>query len=251
MKVRTDLLCLTLAMAFFAVYPQLDLSVSNWFYSAEEGFFLRDQWWVLLIYRGTELAVGALALCLLGILLAAATQSSEWARRNAKAAGFLFMALLLGPGLVVNGAFKSHWGRAKPATVEAFGGDRHYTAPLVPSDQCSRNCSFVSGHASIGFALFGFYWLQRQRHRAWLTAALGGGALVGFVRIVQGGHFLSDVIFSGLAVWYSIRALDAVWHNGTALRARVARYALSQWPDPGATLQRWAEHGRAATKAEG
>lgn len=251
MKVRTDLLCLALAMAIFAVYPQLDITVSHWFYDGRDGFFLRDAWWVVLIYRGTEVLVAAAALGLIGVLVAAATGRNEWARRNAKAAGFLFMALLLGPGLVVNGAFKKHWGRAKPASVEIFGGDKRYTAPLVPSDQCTRNCSFVSGHASIGFALFGLYWLQRQRHRAWLTAAIGGGAVVGFVRIVQGGHFLSDVIFSGLAVWYSIRALDAFWYDGTAARARIARLALSLWSDPPATLQRWADQGRVATKAEG
>jgi lipid A 4'-phosphatase len=211
MRGRWDVAALIVALAFFALFPRLDLTITHWVYDPVGGFFLRDRWWIQLIYHGTEVFVALLALSTLTALSVAALQRGTWARRNARAAGFLLLAFVCGPGLVVNGIFKSHWGRAKPASVQQFGGDWRYTAPLVPADQCTRNCSFVSGHASIGFALFAFGWLLPRRRRSWFALAGVCGAIIGAVRIAQGGHFFSDVIFSGFAVWFSTLALHAVW----------------------------------------
>ncbi|MCK5489778.1 MAG: phosphatase PAP2 family protein, partial [Gemmatimonadetes bacterium] len=40
----------------------------------------------------------------------------------------------------------------------------------------------------------------RRRNRIFVAAA-ALGLVAGFGRIVQGGHFLSDVVFSGIAVF--------------------------------------------------
>ena len=117
-------------------------------------------------------------------------------------------SMALGPGLLANTVFKDHWGRARPAQIEAFGGSHHFTPAPLPAAQCARNCSFVSGHAALGFSLVAFAFLLppgRRRHRG-IAAALGFGALVGLVRIAQGGHFLSDVVYAGLLVCRHDRA---------------------------------------------
>ena len=140
---------------------------------------------------------------------------------------YLALAFVLGPLLIVNAGFKDHWGRARPQAVQAFGGTSQYSAPLRPSDQCARNCAFVSGHAAFGFFL-GAPWLICDRRRRWQWLALGLAMGVGFglARVLQGRHFPSDVVFAFFAVhlgnllarWLSYRMLPArlpVEHGGT------------------------------------
>jgi lipid A 4'-phosphatase len=43
----------------------------------------------------------------------------------------------------------------------------------------------------------------RTWRRRWTLIGLTAGALVGLGRIMQGGHYLSDVVFSFYAVWLS------------------------------------------------
>ena len=102
---------------------------------------------------------------------------------------------------MVNTLLKDNWGRPRPSTIVEFSGPNHYVPPLLPSDQCPENCSFPSGHAALGFWLVAFAFLAPpRRRRPAMVAALVFGGLVGLVRIAQGGHFLSDVIFSGVIV---------------------------------------------------
>jgi lipid A 4'-phosphatase len=118
-----------------------------------------------------------------------------------RAAGFVLASLALGPGLVVNVLLKDNWGRPRPSTIAEFGGPNHYVPAFIPSDQCLDNCSFSSGHAALGFWMIAFAMLVSPRWRPLaLLAAVGFGAAVGLVRIAQGGHFLSDVIVSGVII---------------------------------------------------
>ena len=105
---------------------------------------------------------------------------------------FVLLCLTIGPGLVSNLLFKSHWGRARPVQIEQFGGTRLYTPPLLIADQCqSRNCSFVSGEASTIYSLFfalAFIATGPYRRKLIVIGILSGST-AGFVRILQGGHF--------------------------------------------------------------
>ena len=111
---------------------------------------------------------------------------------------FLLFTLAIGPGLIVNTILKDHWGRARPFHVKEFGGDRKFTAAFVISDQCKTNCSFVSGDAAIGYFGLAFLFVARRRRILISSGAVLAGTLIGLVRMAQGAHFLSDVIFSGV-----------------------------------------------------
>ncbi|HVO96350.1 MAG TPA: phosphatase PAP2 family protein, partial [Terriglobales bacterium] len=113
---------------------------------------------------------------------------------------FLLLALALGPGLLVNVVLKSHWGRARPIEVSAFGGLRDFSPAYVIAKQCRHNCSFVSGDAAMGYYLMVFLFIARKRAGAVALGLVGvlTGSVIGLVRIAQGAHFLSDVIFAGL-----------------------------------------------------
>jgi lipid A 4'-phosphatase len=189
------------AAALFSLFPGIDLWASGLFYRVDGGFFLGQAWPMRAVYAGIPYVTAAVAIGVPALYLAGLWQRRPVWRIDGRAAVYLLLALALGPGLLVNAALKDHWGRARPSQVTEFGGHQDFTPALVPADQCQRNCSFPAGHPSIAFYFVSFAFLAAPRRRpAAIGAALAGGALVGAARLAQGGHFLSDVVFSGLLV---------------------------------------------------
>ncbi|MFN7094324.1 MAG: phosphatase PAP2 family protein, partial [Burkholderiales bacterium] len=104
--------------------------------------------------------------------------------------------------------FKDHWGRARPIQVTEFGGSKRFTPMGVITNQCERNCSFVSGHASVGFYLMAFAWVTKQNRKIWFFLGWFVGMVIGGLRIWQGGHFLSDVIVAGMLIHMTCSLLN-------------------------------------------
>lgn len=207
---RAPVVATLTAAAVLAAFPVIDLRASGLFYRAGEGFYLRDAWWAVALYESIPVIAvlfGGGSLLLLVYGLVRRRQAGPFSSRFLL---FVLAALAVGPGLVVNAGFKDHWGRARPRDVVEFGGERQFTPALVPTDQCRRNCSFVAGHPSVMYwlAAFGFAVATRRRRRIFLAAA-ALGLLAGLGRIVQGAHFLSDVVFSGIVVFAVIGVLAA------------------------------------------
>jgi len=186
----------------FLVFPQLDLRVSGWFYTDDAGWYLGKNPFVLFVYHGAEYIAWVIGLTLLGVYGLGHLRKSWVPAQWRATAAFVLLSTLVGPMLVINAGFKEHWGRAKPHDVAEFGGEAQYSAALRPAQQCDSNCSFPSGHATVGYAFLAFALVWHRRRRFWLIAGTSLGLAVGAVRIVQGGHFLSDVLFSGFIVWF-------------------------------------------------
>lgn len=188
----------------FSVYPELDLLVSGAFFNAEQGFVGDHNALIQAIYKGVPLMSRAIMIGLFIAIFAYGFQRCATGRRRRIQVAYLLGALALGPGLVIDVALKDYWGRARPAKVQEFGGTKTFTPALVPTDQCHNNCSFVSGHASAGFYLVSLGFLGgAAARRRWTLIGLAVGAAFGFGRITQGGHFLSDIVFSFYATWFS------------------------------------------------
>jgi len=191
------------AIALALLAPDLDVATSRLFYDPQYGFHLGD-WLPLRLVEGSVPWI--VRLLVIGAVIAAGwlwlRGRAVW-RLDGKALLFLVAAMALGPGLLANTVLKDHWGRARPSQIEEFGGARQFTPAPLPAAQCERNCSFVSGHAALGFSLVAFAFLLppgRDRTTA-IAAALGFGALVGLGRMAAGRHFLSDVAFAGLLMF--------------------------------------------------
>ena len=195
----------------FALWPKLDLVVARAL-RGDGGFVGNPQPVVRAVYEAVPwmgraaflLGVGLWVLWLCGWRVT----TPRWRRRL-----FLVtLSMLLGVGLLVNGALKEGWGRARPVAVQPLGGSAEFTPAMRPAAQCRTNCSFVSGHAATGFALgaAGLLGAPATRRRL-LLLGLGAGLLVGLGRMSQGAHFLSDVLFSGLVMWGTHLALRAAW----------------------------------------
>ena len=210
-----------LAAAVFSVWPGIDLWISGLFHDGEDFIEVEalETARHLIWSASTVTALGALALWMAWLPLGreASVPGRLW--------GWIAALYLIGPGLVVNGLLKEHWGRARPAYV--FRGEAEFTAPLVVTDQCPSNCSFVSGEASAAVALAivlaTLAWSslgRRGRVRAVAILGVVAGA-AGFMRVLTGRHFLSDVVFAGFVT--AVVAAALWW----AMRVGPARDALS------------------------
>jgi lipid A 4'-phosphatase len=201
---RTGLL-IALALAavvglLFGIYPELDLDlVRPFFVPAADGFPANVDPVLSALRDLSRLVVTLLAapavLAMVGKLV--------WPRRPmlmpGRAALLMVATLALAPGLVTNILLKSHWGRPRPIDVAEFGGDQHFVPWWDPRGDCPTNCSFVAGEPSGAFWTLAPAALVPPAWRALATAAaLAFGAGIGLVRMAGGGHFFTDVAFSGL-----------------------------------------------------
>ncbi|MGQ3673413.1 phosphatase PAP2 family protein [Xanthobacter sp. TB0136] len=153
----------------------------------------------------------------------------------ARAAILLALTMAAGPGLLVNGIFKETWDRPRPVHVEQFGGTHGYQPWYDPTGSCSSNCSFVSGEGALSFWMLAPASLVPPgplRILA-LSGAVAFGVLVGGLRIGFGGHFFTDVVFSGVLV-VTLIALTRYWlydrrnaPTDTRVERTIARAGLS------------------------
>jgi lipid A 4'-phosphatase len=190
--------------ALFLLWPEIDLRTSAAFYTEGAGFSGERNAFVMALYRGIPMMSNAIIIGLFIALFAYMFQRGQQGARRRIQVGYLITALILGPGLLIDVVLKDHWGRARPVKVTEFGGAATFSPAIIPSDQCGRNCSFVSGHASAGFYFVSLGFLGGAvARRRWTLIGLGLGGIFGFGRIAQGGHFLSDVVFSFYATWFA------------------------------------------------
>jgi membrane-associated PAP2 superfamily phosphatase len=172
----------------------LDVDIERRFY---DGGFVHanDQPWEGL-YRYGVVPAWVVAVGALFMLAASLWKTSLAAHRRA----FIYLVLVMavGPGLVVNTTFKDNWGRPRPVDLPEFGGAYEFVTVWNKGDS-HRGHSFPSGHAATGFYFFALYFVLRGRSKwacAWLAFALVYGSIVGVARMVQGKHFLSDVVWA-------------------------------------------------------
>jgi lipid A 4'-phosphatase len=221
-----DLLVFAAAAVVFMAFGGVDLKASGLFFRPGEGFFLEAAPAVRFVHEAIPYVAPALTALLGVFLLLGCIPRLGLFGKFRKEAVYLLLVLGLGPGLVVNQVFKEHWGRARPAAVREFGGDKTFTPAFAVSDQCRRNCSFVSGHAAQGFYFCALGFLARRR-RLWFAAGLGMGGAVGLARMAQGKHFLSDIVFAFFFVYFSAKLLHfLLWSPASPLqRLRAANPA--------------------------
>ncbi len=206
---RLDLALFIVSVIAFVGFPQIDRFVVARTFDKEAGRFLGAESGFLdrFVEAFDEVHLLILALCLVGFVagLLLRTARGKSIRRGAL---FLFLLLFFAPGLVVNGVLKEEWGRARPQSLVEYQGDRSFTRAFQITDQCETNCAFTSGHAAIGFYFLGLAWAFYQPRL--LLVGLVLGVILGGARIVQGRHYLSDVVFSFWVVYGTALALAAL-----------------------------------------
>jgi lipid A 4'-phosphatase len=237
---RTGLL-IALAIAavvglVFAAWPGLDLALSGIFYDAGS-----RRWRVLDWPSGIVRDVASWLIALVAAPAAVALLVKLVLPRRpllvpGRAVVLMLSTLLVGPGLVVNVLLKDNSGRPRPLYVTEFGGNEHFLPWWDMRGDCNKNCSFVAGEPSGAFwTMAGAAVTPPQWRAAAYGAALAFGAAVGVLRMSAGGHFFTDVAFSGVVVFLVIWLTHGLlyrWRSTRLTDAAVER-SLERVATPG------------------
>ncbi len=212
-KLGTDLLLLALSMLIVSCifwFSNLDIYLQSLFFKQSEGWFLKDYFLFAGIYQyGPYLSF---LVFFVSIIFLSLSCFIDYFKKYRKPLIFIILFLTIGSGLIVNFLFKDHWGRPRPRETIQFGGEYRFIHHWVMGP-LGKNSSFPSGHASTAFFMIFPYFINRKK-KAFLTLIPGifYGLMMGVVRMAQGGHFASDVIYAGffmyltgLLIFYSLR----------------------------------------------
>ena len=194
-----------LALALFAPFSTaIDLKASAYFFHGDE--FTNNRFTEFMYHWGNlpgQLLGGSAV-----ILWVVTCFTPRWNRWR-KASAALALAFIIGPGLLINGAFKEVWGRPRPREIVQFGGAHHFKPFYRPdfSEHGYGNKSFPSGHVSMGFFFFTLALVGRRENIPALTyigifIAFEMGLLLALTRIAQGGHYFSDCLFAAILMWW-------------------------------------------------
>lgn len=197
-------LILLLLMTWVFRITSLDIDIQRVFYQSGKGWYLgKSQPW-LFFYRYGNFP--ALLLVITAIVLFTA---GFWLKKYLpyrKISVLLILSMLIGPGLLINAIFKDHWGRPRPRNIQEFDGSKVFL-PVWDKGLSGQGKSFPCGHCSMGFYLLVPYFFFRKRKRILASLFLGTGLIyglgMGMGRMVQGGHFPSDVLWAGGFVYFT------------------------------------------------
>lgn len=186
--------CLGLAL-IPTLWTALDLAAAGFFTGPAKQLDSVSWFWVELINSYVPAVFRTLVLVALAawIYISVRGLAPHWRLPLA----FVVVAGTLGPGVLVNMGFKDNWQRARPYQVQQFGGTQQFTRAAVMTDQCDNNCSFVSGHVACGFFLASVMLVHRRRQARWAAVGLAAGWIIGFARMSDAAHWLSDVLWAG------------------------------------------------------
>ena len=192
----------------FKLAPELDLAVSQWFFDEAAcaasgspngmscaGFTLGGLPVFSLIREVLHPVPATLGVIALVILVAEIWMGRRWRHGAVRLKAVLVTTLVLGPGLIVNGILKAHWGRPRPWMTEDFGGWLSFVEAGTKTDLCAANCSFVSGEAAAAGWLMCLALLLAVHRYVWSALAVGVVSIVmAGLRIAFGAHYLSDAV---------------------------------------------------------
>ena len=209
-----------LALAIFAVFPGLDLAFSHLFYVEGQGFPYRDHLISMFIYKSVRISCWIIAIVCLFVALYDLSRASlpsfiqklldhprsliKFSRRQLM---FLFLVIVITPGILVHWVMKPVWERARPVNVTEFGGQYEFT-DFYHAGSGQDGKAFPSGHAAMAFSLVALAYMVREgRRKKILVITVIYGIIASLCRVWQGGHWLSDVTFSAIITLWTILLL--------------------------------------------
>ena len=211
-------LYLLVTFVLLALIPTIWIELDLWFAGLFTGplpvIDSANWWWVIALNQHVPYVIQILVL-LSFVMWIMASRRPQWFHWRLPLA-FIVISCVLGPGLVVNAGFKDTWKRARPMHVQNFGGTQQFTRAGLLTDQCESNCSFVSGHVACGFFFLSLMLVHKHRTKFWATTGVAAGLLIGFSRMSNVAHWVSDVLWAApvtlVCSWFIWKALCMVYH---------------------------------------
>tara|TARA_A100001015_G_scaffold311448_1_gene414727 strand:- start:1645 stop:2394 length:750 start_codon:yes stop_codon:yes gene_type:complete len=192
----------------FSIFPELDIKVAKLFFF--DGVFLSEKYEIIKFVRtflkNIMILIPVISIIYLLFVYINKKQNIIITKKYKKLRNILVsIGFLIGPivgcGIIANLYFKDTWGRARPVNIEEFGGTKIYTPPFIKSDQCKKNCSWIGGESAAAFSfLVGVVILKSSTKLIYANILFG--LTVSLFRMLMGGHFLSDNLFSAFFMIY-------------------------------------------------
>jgi lipid A 4'-phosphatase len=190
------LLPVTLFALITPFTPSWDMAIARYFY--QKGQFMTTPFYDF-VFQYASYPAFAVAFSALMPLFVPCLK--KWRA----ASGVLLLSMALGAGLITHTLLKDRWGRPRPRQLMEFGGHQPFRPYYLPNffHQPEPSKSFPCGHCTMGFYFFALGLVCQRRGLRYLSYAIAValGLLLGFTRMAQGGHFLSDVLASALIMW--------------------------------------------------
>ena len=195
------LVVLLLLAIFFSIGSSIDIYFSNLFYFGNNQFLLQSYYLITIFVRKVILSIIVIYILILPIFSFILPLKHFYLKYEFKFRDIVFLwgTGIFNIGIVVNLFFKNIWGRARPGDILPLGGKENFTPWFQISDACVSNCSFFSGDASVGFSVIVFYFLTKKIAFFWLSLFFGFG--IGLVRVMEGGHFVSDIVVAAVVLY--------------------------------------------------
>ena len=201
------LIFVLVGLTYLGEENNFDLRFSAKFFTEEKKWYLADSFPWKWLYE-----YGVIPGILLSILSFFAWIYSRSNKKLAILRPYLLICALtpiIASALLVNVVLKDHTGRPRPREIQHFSGKWEYL-PALQSGIPGRGHSFPCGHCSIAFTLTsGIVFWRHYRKYAILSLTFGliYGILMSIARIAQGGHYITDAMWSLGVVWLTLSAL--------------------------------------------
>jgi len=230
-KLLYSFIATVLVSLSFIIFPQTDILISRIFYSTyHQKFCLKDNLFFNLFSFSTYIFIFFFITCAFKKIYKNIAKYRDYKFSKSRNEIILLLVFFLGSVILTQIWAKNFFKRARPQNILEFGGEKIFTPPFVVSDECNTNCSFFSFHASIVTLLFiHFFFFNRKRSIKYLSFIYA--LLVCTIRIIQGNHFLSDIVISiccTLNMYYFILSIDKYSTKYTKDEKNIRNYIISE-----------------------
>jgi membrane-associated PAP2 superfamily phosphatase len=210
-KLRTLSLWLILAGVLivgtvFAVYPELDVRMSSYFFDNVYNPFPLGDTPMAVSLRNLNSAIDILfGIALAGAMLLTYLRPARPPLMSRRTVIFLVVTFVLAPVLIANGIFKEHWSRPRPSHLIEYGSEATFVPWWDPGGTCQKSCSFFSGEVSAAsWTMAPAVLVPGALGVVAIVASVAFTAVIAVVRMAQGAHFFSDAAFAALITWFII-----------------------------------------------
>ena len=199
-EIYNYILFLVISCVFITSGPSIDLYISGLFYYGASQFSLQSFDLTSILFRDILLPLILIYILIIPIIGRFAKIDKIFFnyKFSIKEIFLLWGSQIVGVLILVNLILKNLWGRARPNDVLQLGGKETFSPWYEITDVCGSNCSFVSGDASVGFSIIILYLITKKI--IFFYASVVAGFVFGLIRIMAGGHFLSDIFFAGIFI---------------------------------------------------
>jgi len=193
-----SVVCTLILSIIFVIYPEVDIEFSKLFFSENnQKFYFVNSYFLKFISNIAYFLAFLLLMYNSILILKNFIKTKVFNFKIYKSQIIVLLVFFIGSVIIVQIYSKHYFGRARPVKVKEFNGNLTFSPAFKVSNQCKLNCSFVSFHTSIGllFLIHSFVQVGKKR-KIMIIASCLLIMLLGLTRIVQGKHFLSDVVIS-------------------------------------------------------